>query len=283
MSGLRPVARRDGPALHAILGPSAESWLGLGPLGKEECCHLALQWEKDRRFWAVEQDGEALGLLYLAPLAERGGGQWELGYALRQDEQGRGLATWACCLLLDQGFASGQVQRVNAFCRPDNRASRRLLRRLGFWKRERRLKNGCLSFDRWGRPCWRDALEYTMTAAAWQRRRGGMGPNGEGLLQHFRRCTNWMHRVHNRLEGGECGGLHHGQGKLLATLLQQDGCSQRELCGLLQIRPASLSELLDKLERSGAVERRQSPDDRRVSCGYLTDLGRERPRCWPPA
>ena len=103
-----------------------------------------------------------------------------------------------------------------------------------------------------------------------------MGPNGEGLLQHFRRCTNWMHRVHNRLEGGECGGLHHGQGKLLATLLQQDGCSQRELCGLLQIRPASLSELLDKLERSGAVERRQSPDDRRVSCVYLTDLGRER-------
>ena len=103
-----------------------------------------------------------------------------------------------------------------------------------------------------------------------------MGPNGEGLLQHFRRCTNWMHRVHNRLEGGECGGLHHGQGKLLATLLQQDGCSQRELCGLLQIRPASLSELLDKLERSGAVERRQSPDDRRVSCVYLTDLGRDR-------
>ena len=103
-----------------------------------------------------------------------------------------------------------------------------------------------------------------------------MGPNGEGLLQHFRRCTNWMHRVHNRLEGGECGGLHHGQGKLLATLLQQDGCSQRELCGLLQIRPASLRELLDKLERSGAVERRQSPDDRRVSCVYLTDLGRER-------
>ncbi len=130
--------------------------------------------EKDRRFWAVEQDGEALGLLYLAPLAERGGGQWELGYALRQDEQGRGLATWACCLLLDQGFASGQVQRVNAFCRPDNRASRRLLRRLGFWKRERRLKNGCLSFDRWGRPCWQDALEYTMTAAAWQRRRGAL-------------------------------------------------------------------------------------------------------------
>ncbi len=48
------------------------------------------------------------------------------------------------------------------------------------------------------------------------------------------------------------------------------------VCGLLQIRPASLSELLDKLERSGAVERRQSPDDRRVSCVYLTDLGRER-------
>lgn len=174
MSGLRPVARRDGPALHAILGPSVESWLGLGPLGKEECCHLALQWEKDSRFWAMEQDGEALGLLYLAPLAERGGGQWELGYALRQDKQGRGLATWACCLLLDQSFASGQVQRVNAFCRPDNRASRRLLRRLGFWKRERRLKNGWLSFDRWGRPCWQDALEYTMTAAAWQRRRGAL-------------------------------------------------------------------------------------------------------------
>ena len=99
-------------------------------------------------------------------------------------------------------------------------------------------------------------------------------PISAQLLNELFTCIQLVGRAYHRNDAASA--IHHGQGKLLHILLTHDGCSQRELCGLLQIRPASLSELLDKLERSGAVERRQSPDDRRVSCVYLTDLGRER-------
>lgn len=104
-----------------------------------------------------------------------------------------------------------------------------------------------------------------------------MKQTAEQLLQQFHRCANMIHRSHHLFEAGDCG-MHHGQGKLLSLLLEQDGLCQRELCERMQIRAASLSELLDKLERTGSVERRQSEGDRRVTRVYLTEVGRENAR-----
>ena len=72
------------------------------------------------------------------------------------------------------------------------------------------------------------------------------------------------------------GSGRHGQNRVLAVLMMQDGTSQKDLAYLLGIRPQSLSEALDKLEASQLVERRHNEDDKRVVNVYLTEAGRER-------
>lgn len=72
------------------------------------------------------------------------------------------------------------------------------------------------------------------------------------------------------------GSGRHGQNRVLAVLMMQDGTSQKDLAYLLGIRPQSLSEALDKLEESKMVERRHNENDKRVVNVYLTEAGRSR-------
>lgn len=74
------------------------------------------------------------------------------------------------------------------------------------------------------------------------------------------------------------GSGRHGQNRVLAVLMMQDGTSQKDLAYLLGIRPQSLSEALARLEESGMIERRHNENDRRVVNVYLTDAGRGRAR-----
>ena len=67
---------------------------------------------------------------------------------------------------------------------------------------------------------------------------------------------------------------HHGQGKVLVMLAENDGVSQKLLTEQSGIRPASLSELIIKLERNGLVERQRNEEDKRNRNVYLTDDGR---------
>lgn len=66
-----------------------------------------------------------------------------------------------------------------------------------------------------------------------------------------------------------------GQGRILAMLKIQPEIKTRELAYLLGIRQQSLNELLNKLEKSGHVERMPSEEDRRVMVVRLTEKGRE--------
>lgn len=96
----------------------------------------------------------------------------------------------------------------------------------------------------------------------------------ETLLHQLHHCVNLLHRNGRGCRQG--GGMHHrGQGRILALLAENDGLSQKDLADRFRIRPASLSELLDKLERSGIVERRQNEEDRRSSHVFLTEEGRK--------
>ncbi|MCC8189656.1 MAG: MarR family winged helix-turn-helix transcriptional regulator [Planctomycetes bacterium] len=61
---------------------------------------------------------------------------------------------------------------------------------------------------------------------------------------------------------------------MLAVLLENDGSSLREVAEVLRIRPPSVTELVDKLERAGLIERRQSATDQRVVHIHLTDEGK---------
>ena len=102
----------------------------------------------------------------------------------------------------------------------------------------------------------------------------------EKIFQQLHHCMNLMHRSPCGGEGNGNGrsngqGEHRGQGRIMALLREHDGIGQRELAELLHVRPPSLSELLDKLESAGMIERRQNVFDRRMSHVFLTKTGRE--------
>ncbi|WP_159722707.1 MarR family winged helix-turn-helix transcriptional regulator [Enterococcus sp. CSURQ0835] len=95
------------------------------------------------------------------------------------------------------------------------------------------------------------------------------------LFDEFQRTNRLIRRelfqAREQVEGQE---FSHGQNRVLRMLLKHDGCSQKELVTQLKIRPASVSELLTKLEKKGYVRRQQNETDRRVTNFFLTDSGR---------
>jgi DNA-binding MarR family transcriptional regulator len=65
------------------------------------------------------------------------------------------------------------------------------------------------------------------------------------------------------------------QWSALRALWKADGCSQVELAARIEVEKASLTSVLDALERRQLAERRRSADDRRKWNVYLTKAGRE--------
>ena len=70
-------------------------------------------------------------------------------------------------------------------------------------------------------------------------------------------------------------GLKPAHAGILKAIEQADGLSQQALCEKLGIFPSRVVAILDELEQSGLVERRDSPTDRRTYALYLTEAGRE--------
>ncbi|MDR1064166.1 MAG: MarR family transcriptional regulator [Azoarcus sp.] len=91
----------------------------------------------------------------------------------------------------------------------------------------------------------------------------------EQLLYLFHRAAKWMVRGHFHRDA-----VRHAQGHILSVLGESENVSQRELLERLHIRSASLSELLIKLEKSGAIVRRRSEKDKRNFLLQLTEQGR---------
>ncbi|MEL6384374.1 MAG: MarR family transcriptional regulator [Cyanobacteria bacterium J06626_18] len=69
-------------------------------------------------------------------------------------------------------------------------------------------------------------------------------------------------------------GLYIGQEILLMHLWEQDGRSQSELADLMEVEPPTLTKMLNRLERSGLLERQRDALDARVYRVYLTEAGR---------
>lgn len=73
-------------------------------------------------------------------------------------------------------------------------------------------------------------------------------------------------------------GLTPGQPKILDYLSEHDGASQHEIAAANMIEPASLTTLLNGMEKKDLVERRRLGNDRRSYRIYLTENGREMSR-----
>jgi ribosomal-protein-alanine N-acetyltransferase len=56
----------------------------------------------------------------------------EIGYSVVRVYRGRGIATEAVEALIDEGFERASLRRIRAYCLPENRSSRAVLRRTGF-------------------------------------------------------------------------------------------------------------------------------------------------------
>ena len=70
-------------------------------------------------------------------------------------------------------------------------------------------------------------------------------------------------------------GLHRGQSLVLKALWGKNGLTHSELADLLFVRPATVTNMIKRMEKIGLVERQPDKDDQRVSRVYLTEAGYE--------
>jgi len=86
----------------------------------------------------------------------------KLGYAIRADHWGQGLATDAARAMIDFGFGTLALHRVSAAIGPDNAASIALVQRLGF-QHEGRIRDHVYTNG-----VWRDSLLYSVLRYEWR-------------------------------------------------------------------------------------------------------------------
>jgi DNA-binding MarR family transcriptional regulator len=65
-------------------------------------------------------------------------------------------------------------------------------------------------------------------------------------------------------------GLHRGQGFALVHLWHHDGVPQREISRAMHLRPASVTNMLQRMERNGWITRSRDEHDQRIVRVYLT-------------
>jgi DNA-binding MarR family transcriptional regulator len=82
-------------------------------------------------------------------------------------------------------------------------------------------------------------------------------------------------RLRARDQKCAAGEMTHGQIRALFKLDVKGEATAGELAKAAELSPASMSSMLDHLERDGIVERRRSDSDRRVVVVSLTAQGRD--------
>jgi len=70
-------------------------------------------------------------------------------------------------------------------------------------------------------------------------------------------------------------GLHFGQARILEALLRNDNLNQGRIGRELQIKPATVTNQVKRMEAAGLIDRRKDPNDDRFMNVTLTPKGRE--------
>ena len=85
----------------------------------------------------------------------------EIGYSVVRAYRDRGIASEAVAALVDEGFKRGRLQRIRAFCLPENHSSRAVLRRNGFETAATLPRGATVQ----GKPV--DVMAYTLEREDW--------------------------------------------------------------------------------------------------------------------
>lgn len=153
----------EAPSAHAHLDfaadqladPRVARWhwpahLG-GPRSREQVAEIiarqAAQLERTGYclwWWRERETGRLVGMVGLNAAEVEGEAVVEVGWSIHPDHQGRGLAPEAAAAACDWGFERCGLERVHAFTMPSNRASLRVMEKLGM--------NFVRDFDRKGLP-----------------------------------------------------------------------------------------------------------------------------------
>lgn len=66
-------------------------------------------------------------------------------------------------------------------------------------------------------------------------------------------------------------GIYPGQMPILLLLWKKDGLSQKEIADVIGLKPATITVMINRMEKAGWLERRSDSEDLRVSRVYLTE------------
>jgi MarR family transcriptional regulator, organic hydroperoxide resistance regulator len=69
-------------------------------------------------------------------------------------------------------------------------------------------------------------------------------------------------------------GLYRGQPPVLFALWNQDGLTHSELAEKLEVTPATVTRMIQRMEKTGFVQSKPDASDQRISRVYLTEAGR---------
>jgi [ribosomal protein S5]-alanine N-acetyltransferase len=162
---IRRVTVADAPALLAFeLAHRAyfESWVNARDPGfySEQGVAAAIgaaeaAWAMDQAFqYLVVEDGRLVGRVNLTAVRRAHFHCADLGYRIGEQDGGRGVASRAVALCLEQAFGTHGLGRIEAIARPENKGSIRVLERNGFV----RFGHSRRSFELGGR--WHDRLLF---------------------------------------------------------------------------------------------------------------------------
>lgn len=80
----------------------------------------------------IEYRGEVVGQLTVSPIERGSVSSAQLGYWISEDFAGRGIVPIAVALAVDHMIAGERLHRIEVCIRPENRASLRVVEKLGF-------------------------------------------------------------------------------------------------------------------------------------------------------
>lgn len=102
----------------------------------------------------------------------------------------------------------------------------------------------------------------------------GADPLSIDVFRAFKRILRTNRQLMGRMSADSGG--HPAQAGCLWVLSRHEGITQSELGRMLHIAPATVTTMLQRLERDGLIERWTDADDQRVTRIRLTDGGRDR-------